>query len=60
MTNPNWLDEERRGMQVYAKTIHPACVCTWVDGKPPGESEPMHQLAVRNRVCVIHGKNGSH
>ncbi len=58
MTNPNWLDEGRRHTEVYATTIHPACVCTWVDDQKPDEFYKVHKLAVRKSQCVIHGKNG--
>jgi hypothetical protein len=58
MTNPNWLDEERRGSAVYAATIHPACQCKWNSDQRPGEFWKIWVLTERNKRCVIHGANG--
>lgn len=61
MTNPNWLDESRRHSQVYASTVHPACVCDWEqDEQREGEFWKTYRLKTRKAHCVIHGKNGSH
>lgn len=58
MTNPKWLDEQRRGRTVYAGTIHPACICEWEKDQRPGEFWQVWKLIERKPHCVIHGKNG--
>ena len=57
-----WLDEERRGHEVYANEVHPVCVCHWdLDVRLPDEPPsglPAMRLVARRKGCVIHGAKG--
>jgi hypothetical protein len=58
----SWLDDERKGTEIYVDSVHPACICEWdLDVRDPDEprtSLPAMKLVARRRRCVIHGVKG--
>jgi hypothetical protein len=60
----SWLDDERRGTEIYVDRVHPACVCTWdLNVRDPNllpvKRLPAMKLIARRKTCVIHGAKGS-
>lgn len=57
MDKPDWLDEERRKVDVtICWIISPDCDCEWQT--QDGPDVPEYVLSKRNRECVLHGEHG--
>jgi hypothetical protein len=57
-----WLDEDRRGTEVYADEVHQMCACHWDLHHVIGQGEmslPAMRLIARLKRCPIHGAKGS-
>ena len=57
-----WLDEERRGTEVYADEVHKMCACHWDLHHVLTQGEmtlPAMKLIARRKGCPIHGAKGS-
>lgn len=57
-----WLDNERKGNEVYADEVHSMCKCHWdlhhvINGTDL--NLPAMKLVARRKGCPIHGAKGS-
>jgi len=60
----SWLDDARKGTEIYVDRVHPSCVCDWdLDVRDPNalpvKNLPAMKLIARRKQCVVHGVNGS-
>ena len=57
-----WLDKDRRDVEVYADEVHRLCQCHWDLHHLVAQDDirlPAMKLIARRKGCPIHGAKGS-